>query len=651
MLPKNSHANITPYTIIAPLIVLATLCIAWFMLYAQDTEITYLPDPVDGVSDASAVNFDEEVGRISREMEFYPDRLYTPADFLSGDVDQAQNRDDIENANAIPYGTYRTVVKLAPNSYYSVCGYGMDYGTKVFVNSQEVANIGVVSSDPNIAVPCVNYLNFPVYTDENGMVELVMQFSNYAHKEGGSIPFLYISTSENINRYIIDTGLPTYIMSGGLILLAAYYFLDGILRKKRVGLQLAFCCLLFALRDQWFYIVSLIPYDYNWYIHYRVVVAVIALTPMAILTLIESIFPKITHRYITPIFAAITLIGTAIMFIVPTTEVVAVSTMVQYFAIPYLFYMLVCIVRHYIKRRYFGLTDIYVLIGIAILITANLLDTAFNDFTPSVTRGGITPIGMLLFVIIFMSVLATRANEDEIALEKSRTEKEMLHQINNMKTEFLHKMAHEIKTPLTVMSGYAQLTDNQITYDEVTPDTTANLKVISSEAKRLADLVSNLMEMPTTPLTRAVLSKISVSEYLRYITIVCRGLLEKNGNALVIKGHPELSIWGNMEMLVQMMINLAVNSNKHMQNGEFSVEVLEEKDSDTVTVLVADMGCGIPKENRDRIFDKGFTTNGTKGLGLAICKEIAHLHKGDITLEDNKGCGAVFKITLPAYKE
>ncbi len=76
-----------------------------------------------------------------------------------------------------------------------------------------------------------------------------------------------------------------------------------------------------------------------------------------------------------------------------------------------------------------------------------------------------------------------------------------------------------------------------------------------------------------------------------------------------------------MEMMIQMMINLTVNSNKHMQNGEFTIEVKKEKGGDYLTLLVSDAGCGVPPENAENIFTKGFSTNGTKGLGLSSARK------------------------------
>ncbi len=639
------NRKVSFYSIIASLVVLVTICSSWFWLYARGIEIVHLPDPVDGISDASDIDLSVDVARISREMELYPYQLYTSEDFSSGDVDEPQDREDIFEAEKIPYGTFKTKIKLSPNTYYSIAGYSIDYGTRIYANGQEVANVGVVSSDPDIAVAGVNYMHFPVYTDENGELELILQYSNFVHNEGGSTPFIYISSPENINRFILDIGLPTYVLSGGLLILAVYFLLDGILRRKRLNLQLGLCCLLFSIRDQWFYIVSLIPYDYDWNVHYRVIVAVLVLTPLAILTMIDAAFPKALHKTVSLIYTALTILCIISICVVPTQEVTSVSDFIYILSIPYAILMIIAIIRHYIKSRTFTLKDVYLLTGIGILISTATVDLWFSDNLPAVTRGGIAPIGTLLFVITFMWAIATQAGEDELALEKSMRDKMILEQINTIKSDFLMKMAHEIKTPLTVMSGYAQLTNIQIKYDEVNEDTSQNLNVISTEATRLSELVASLLEMPTDSVTDNKLVPLSIDDYLRYCSTICKGVLEKNNNTLLIKGATGVHINGNVEMLIQMMLNLAVNSNRHMKNGEFTIDAVIKNDGETLSLIISDTGSGIADEYKEVIFDKNFTTGNSKGLGLSICKEIAHYHCADIKLlPSNSSSGAVFEV-------
>ncbi len=629
-----------------------TFVYAWFFLFVKETHIVSLPAPVDGVSDARGIDLQKQLGRVSREWEFYPEQLYTTEDFASGDVIEPQFRDDIPQAYKIPYGTYRIVLQLDPEMYYSICGYSLDYGMEVFVNGYHATSVGTVADNAEDAVARVNYINFPVYTGDTGVVELVMHYSNFVHKEGGSVTTLTIGSPEMINRYLIDENLVMYLMSGGLLLLSAYYLQDSILRRKRVPFQLAMCCILFALRDQQFYIMHFIPWDYNWEFHYCVVVAIVALSPMAILTLIESIFPKLVNWKITTTYVALTLLGVGLMFEVPTQNVVMVSAIVQIMSIPYLAWLLFCLVKYFWKKKYLDTRDVLTIMSVTVLISANIIDATLNDNMPSVTRAGITPIGTILFIILFMTVLSMQLAEDEIALLESQKNEEALAKTNMMKTEFLQRMAHELRTPLTVMSGYAQLTNIQIETDEVSEETMGNLKVISSEAKRLSEIVSSLMELPTDIYGENNMQKVSVADFLNYTSIVCNGFLSKNNNELEIVWEKDYYMLANMEMLLQVMINLVINANKHTKDGKIIIKAKKDILSpQKISFYVEDNGCGIEEKALKQIFTAGYSTTGTKGLGLSICREIVELHSGEIFVVKTNRTGTIFKFTIMEYTE
>ena len=90
--------------------------------------------------------------------------------------------------------------------------------------------------------------------------------------------------------------------------------------------------------------------------------------------------------------------------------------------------------------------------------------------------------------------ISLQARAQEVALAESRSRSELLERMNAMNLDFLHQVAHELKTPLTVISGYAQLTGMQMSTGHISSETPENLKVIRSEAQRLSDMVTKLME-------------------------------------------------------------------------------------------------------------------------------------------------------------
>lgn len=120
----------------------------------------------------------------------------------------------------------------------------------------------------------------------------------------------------------------------------------------------------------------------------------------------------------------------------------------------------------------------------------------------------------------------------------------MLTQLNRLKSEFLHQMAHELKTPLTVMSGYAQLTDWQLGTGAVSADAHEHMQTISSEAQRLSALVSRLIDLANGGSPDIEMGVIDAAQLLSGAVDVCRPMLEKKHNRLESDSGEGITLWG-----------------------------------------------------------------------------------------------------------
>ncbi len=580
--------------------------------------------------------------------DFYPGELYEPQDFSA----QPPILMD-ENAK---YGTYRIQLNLPAGKTYGISGLSSDYAQNLYVNGELLSQIGVVSRDIAEFTPQTDYYSV-YFTPQTDSTEIILQLAYHNHTYG-YFKDIYLAEQD----VIIERNRAEFLSNGlimGVLLAFMIFFLGMFLSyTERISfLWFALTCFCAALHYSAYFskdIMTLLPH-LSWYILHKIeylsrfgfyfflILHVLSVLKLKLSTWTKYVFfggfAAISVFYIlTP-----SIIYTRYVYVFGVVMTIILPSITGYI-----------LWRGYQDKLFAHRENLIVGFSTLLMVAVWFMEA----FTYHGVSYYILPY--ITILIVFFSAIALTMQflrtERELALLQIR-EKEiaknaaMLESINNMKTDFFHKMAHEIKTPLAIMSGYAQLTNKQIKNDGISMETTQNLKIISSEATRLAQLVSSLMEMPTTPIAQAVLSKLSIAEFLHYAAVVCRGLLEKKGNQLYIKGDTEQYVLGNMEMLVQMMINLSVNSNKHMANGEFTIEVASENDGNTVALYVRDTGCGIPSENAEKIFAKGFTTGSSKGLGLAICKEIAELHGGDIILLADKGQGAEFKITIPTNKE
>ncbi len=578
----------------------------------------------------------------SQAATWYQGKFYEPRDFMSTTPIQTDSNEK--------YGTYHIKLSLPANKTYGITGLTADYAQKVYINGVLVSEVGKTSDNLAQFIPKTDYYSV-YFTPNMDTTEIIIQVSYLVHQDG-FLKDLYLAEQE----VIVERNRSEFFSNGiilGVLLSFVVYFLGMFLTyTERISfLWYALTCFCAALHYSIFFnkdIMILLP-NLSWYVSHKIeYLSRLGFYMFLILYVLSSLRLRI-KTWVNFVFFGGAGAISLFYLITPST----IYTQYIFFIGAAITIILAVIAVYILRQGYCDKIFIYkenLIVGFSPVLI--LISWMFEAFSYQREYWYIQPYITMLIVFFNAIALTIQFSRVERELtELQMREREiaenvaMLERMNNMKTDFLQKMAHEIKTPLTVMSGYAQLTKLQIEENEVNEDTTINLSIISAEAKRLSELVSSLMEMPSKLDSDLVLTEISVEELLRYTSIVCRGILEKNENSLLIKGEAKLSVLGNLEMLVQMMINLAANSNKFMENGEFVIEVTEDKDM--VSFIISDTGSGIPKEIEDKIFEKGFTTSTTKGLGLSICKEIAHMHKGDIVLYKQLKQGAAFKITIP----
>ncbi len=221
-------------------------------------------------------------------------------------------------------------------------------------------------------------------------------------------------------------------------------------------------------------------------------------------------------------------------------------------------------------------------------------------------------------------------------------------------TRFAGTVAHDLNSPLTVLSGWADLLRDEFSRAEVVPRQTAEpmLASIQSSVGRMQELIADLLG-----------HAVAVDRHLRCEYVDLHELVAKLAAARTdpltttprVKVAPLPRVWGDSALLSQVFDNLIGNALKYVEPGRAPlVQVTDEsRDPSWVTVRVRDNGIGIPVDQRDQVFEQfhrggGVGYDGT-GLGLAICKRIVERHGGHIWVGENPdGGGSVFELTLPA---
>lgn len=123
--------------------------------------------------------------------------------------------------------------------------------------------------------------------------------------------------------------------------------------------------------------------------------------------------------------------------------------------------------------------------------------------------------------------------------------------------------------------------------------------------------------------------------------------LQKGGNRLSAEIAGELNVFGNADLLAQVMANLLQNAAAHTQQGEVTLGA--RKAGHEVLATVKDTGSGISAELLPHVFERGVSTGGT-GFGLYLCKTVVESHGGRIWIESTPGSGTIVTLVLPTYE-
>ncbi|MDO4530485.1 MAG: ATP-binding protein, partial [Bacillota bacterium] len=220
-----------------------------------------------------------------------------------------------------------------------------------------------------------------------------------------------------------------------------------------------------------------------------------------------------------------------------------------------------------------------------------------------------------------------------------------------LRREFTANVSHELKTPLTSISGFAEIMKSGMVRQE---DMGTFAGKIYDEAQRLIALIQDIIKLSKLDEKDSMLEKEWVE--LEQIILETRERLlpaaEKKEVRLLTETE-QVCIWGVKPVLRELVYNLCDNAIRYnLPKGE--VRMVLKKDGGKAILSVADTGIGIPREEQERIFERFYRVdvsrsaeNGGTGLGLSIVKHGAALHEGKITLKSALGEGTTMTIVFP----
>lgn len=253
--------------------------------------------------------------------------------------------------------------------------------------------------------------------------------------------------------------------------------------------------------------------------------------------------------------------------------------------------------------------------------------------------------------IINKPPVSTNINHGTVPLVESYEE------LQQLKDDFLSSVSHELRTPLASIIGFTETIKND-------PNIPSNIRsefidIIFNEGKRLAAMINDLLDISqiekqsiTLNLSYTIINNVIQQVFNNYKSLAEEKKI--NYKLKLLKNPVQAKVDG--DKIQQIVSNLISNAIKFTpSNGMVEVSLTET--SERFTITVKDTGIGIPKKDLNKIFQKfyrvhrpGLEIRGA-GLGLAICKHLARLHDGDISVQSEENRGSLFQVTIPKMSD
>jgi signal transduction histidine kinase len=266
-------------------------------------------------------------------------------------------------------------------------------------------------------------------------------------------------------------------------------------------------------------------------------------------------------------------------------------------------------------------------------------------------------VGIFLFVLL----ISIQFIKNIFALEKTKDSLEeaniKLQSLDKLKSEFISLASHQLRSPLTVIKGYAStLTDGIV--GDLTPKQNEIVRHIYTAAQGLASVVEDFLNV--TKIEQGGM------KYVFTLTNIKEIVTDLSSDMKIAAEDKRLSFSSSIDeageyitqadgvKLKQVFLNLVDNSIKYTKEGFVKVTLSENKQDKTIIFSVSDSGVGVSEETKAKLFTKfargegGALNSGGSGLGLYLAREIVKAHKGQITLEsEGLGKGSTFSVMLP----
>lgn len=266
----------------------------------------------------------------------------------------------------------------------------------------------------------------------------------------------------------------------------------------------------------------------------------------------------------------------------------------------------------------------------------------------------LTSWAIMIYVLLVLGVIilvVKFVHDKNVLRNRIRLEQEL----TLYKLVFFTNIAHEFRTPLTLMQGSLEKEKRIMKANRWQTELEKTIRVMDKSVQRMLRLIDQLLEFRKMQAGKLKLS-LQETDAVMFVKGICRMFDDAAESKEIAysfeSSEPSRAMFLDQQMIDKVVFNLLSNAFKYTPaKGTISVSL---SFTDVMTIRVADTGVGIPQEKREQLFSRFMQSSYTGesfGIGLHLTHELVRTHHGEITYQENEGGGSVFVVTIPLQKD
>lgn len=266
----------------------------------------------------------------------------------------------------------------------------------------------------------------------------------------------------------------------------------------------------------------------------------------------------------------------------------------------------------------------------------------------------LTSWAIMIYVLLVLGVIilvVKFVHDKNVLRNRIRLEQEL----TRYKLVFFTNIAHEFRTPLTLMQGSLEKEKCIMKANRWQTELEKTIRVMDKSVQRMLRLIDQLLEFRKMQAGKLKLS-LQETDAVMFVKGICRMFDDAAESKEIAysfeSSEPAHAMFLDQQMIDKVVFNLLSNAFKYTPaKGTISVSL---SFTDVMTIRVADTGVGIPQEKREQLFSRFMQSSYTGesfGIGLHLTHELVRTHHGEITYQENEGGGSVFVVTIPLQKD